>query len=181
MKSIYILLTKTNTILSKAIHAAPGNQYTHSALSLDDSFTRLYSFGRKYKYSYLPAGFVQESVNTGLLGDSDDVECAVYELKISNRKYKKLCKILDEMEAEVELYQYNILGLILCLFGVENQRRHYFFCSQFVSYVLMKSGVMEFGKAPSLIRPADFQTMPEANQIFCGKVGQLRQQPMHNR
>jgi len=175
VKSIYILLTKTNTLLSKAIHAAPGNRYTHAALSLDDSFTRLYSFGRKHKNSYLPAGFVRESVNEGLLGDSDDVECAVFELKISNQKYRELCKILDEMEAEVEVYQYNILGLVLCFLGVENQRRHHFFCSQFVSYVLIKSGVAEFGKAPSLIRPMDFQHMPEANQIFCGSVGQLRE------
>ena len=174
MKSIYILLTKTNTILSRAIHAAPGNQYTHAALSLDDTFTQLYSFGRKYKYSYLPAGFVRESVNRGVLGDCDDVECAVYELQISNRKYKKLCKVLNEMEAEMEVYQYNILGLILCLFGVANQRRHHFFCSQFVSYVLVKSGVVEFGKAPSLIRPVDFQNLPEASEVFCGSVAQLR-------
>ena len=178
MKSIYILLTKTNTILSKAIHAAPGNQYTHSALSLDDSFTRLYSFGRKYKYSYLPAGFVQESVNTGLLGDSDDVECAVYELKISNRKYKKLCKILDEMEAEVELYQYNILGLILCLFGVENQRRHHFFCSQFVYYALTESGAVAKNAEPSLVHPMDLRNLPEVKEVFKGQIGQLRNMQM---
>lgn len=174
MRSIYILLTKTNTMLSRAIHAAAGKSYTHSALSLDDSFTELYSFGRKYKYSYLPAGFVRESVNSGLLGDSNDIECAVYELKISNRKYKKLKHILEEMEEEVEVYQYNILGLILCFFGVANQRKHHFFCSQFVSYVLMKSGAVEFGKAPSLIKPIDFQSLPEAEQVFQGKVGQLR-------
>ena len=72
MHSIYILLTRTNTILSRAIHAAPGNDYTHAALSLDDSFTRLYSFGRKYRYSYLPAGFVRESVEGGVLGSSQN-------------------------------------------------------------------------------------------------------------
>ena len=87
MHSIYILLTRTRTILSRTIHAAPGNDYTHAALSLDESFTRLYSFGRKYRYSYLPAGFVRESVEKGLLGSSQDAPCAVYKLEISDRKY----------------------------------------------------------------------------------------------
>lgn len=174
MKSIYILLTKTETILSKCIHAAGNNEYTHSALSLDDTFTRLYSFGRKYRYSYLPAGFVHESVNRGLMGSSDDIDCAVYELKITNRQYKKLSRIIDDMEAEMELYQYNILGLILCFFGVANQRKYHYFCSQFVSYVLMKSGVAQFGKAPSLIKPCDFAKIPDAVRIFEGNMGQLR-------
>ena len=74
----------------------------------------------------------------------------------------------------MELYQYNILGLFLCLFGVENQRRRHFFCSQFVSYVLLKSGAVEFGKAPSLVRPVDFQNLPGATQIFEGSIAQLR-------
>ena len=174
MKTIYILLTRTNTLLSRCIHAAPGNHYTHSALSLDNTFTQLYSFGRKYKYSYLPAGFVRESVNRGLMGDSNDIECAVYELKITNRSHKRLMRLLNEMESEMELYQYNILGLFLCLFGVENQRRRHFFCSQFVSYVLLKSGAVEFGKAPSLVRPVDFQNLPGATQIFEGSIAQLR-------
>lgn len=174
MKTIYILLTRTNTILSRCIHAAPGNSYTHAALSLDDSFTQLYSFGRKYRYSYLPAGFVRESVTQGLMGASNDIDCAVYALKISNRSYKRLKRILGEMEAEMEVYQYNILGLILCLFGVANQRRRHFFCSQFVSYVLIQSGAVQFGKAPSLTRPVDFLELPGATRVFEGSIGQLR-------
>lgn len=146
MYSIYILLTRTRTILSRTIHAAPGNDYTHAALSLDESFTRLYSFGRKYRYSYLPAGFVRESVEKGLQGSSQDAPCAVYKLEISDRKYKKLCSVLETMEAEKEVYQYNILGLFLCLLG----------------------------KTPSLMRPADLQGIPQAHQVFCGSVGQLR-------
>lgn len=46
----------------------------------------------------LPAGFVRESVYDGLLGDSDDMCCAVYEIKISDISYKRLTKFLSHME-----------------------------------------------------------------------------------
>ena len=174
MYSIYILLTRTNTILSRAIHRAPGNEYTHAALSLDPTFTRLYSFGRKYRYSYLPAGFVLESVDRGVLGADASTKCAVYELIISEETYVELCRVLEKMESEKGLYQYNILGLLLCLFGIEKERRYHFFCSQFISYVLEISGAAEPGKAPSLMRPVDFRQIPGVHQIFCGNIAQLR-------
>ncbi|MCI8609442.1 MAG: hypothetical protein HFE73_07345 [Firmicutes bacterium] len=174
MKTIYLLLTRTNTVLSKCIHAATRNDFTHVALSLDDSFEYMYSFGRKYKWSYLPAGFVRESVRHGLMGGSNDIACAVYELKISNRSYKKLVRILSEMEENREDYRYNIVGLPMCFLHIANQRRHHFFCSQFVSYVLIECGAMAKKKEPSLMRPMDFPALTGARRIFHGNIAQLR-------
>lgn len=174
MKTIYILLTRTNTMLSRCIHAATRNDFTHVALSLDRSFECLYSFGRKYKWSYLPAGFVKESVHGGMMGDSNDIACAVYKLRISKRSYKRLLHILAEMEQNMDDYRYNIVGLPMCFFHVASERQRHFFCSQFVSYVLIESGAVHIEKAPSLVKPMDFPALDGMEQIFQGSIGQLR-------
>ena len=95
MKSIYILLTKSTTICSKIVYLATRSEFTHAAISLDSSFNELYTFGRKYSRLMLPAGFAIESVYNGLLGSSDNMKCAVYELKISDKVYGNLVRILN--------------------------------------------------------------------------------------
>ena len=174
MKEIYLLLTSSNTVVSKCIHAATRSDFTHVSLSLDTKFTCLYSFSRKYKRSPLPAGFVKESVNDGVMGDSNDMDCAVYKLKVSNSSYKRLIRTLDDMEANMDIYRYNVLGLAMCLLRVEKERKNHYFCSQFVSHVLIKSGAVQIEKAPSLVKPMDFLNLPGAEQIFKGSIGQLR-------
>ena len=117
MKSIYILLTRSTTICSRIVYMATRSEFTHAAISLDRNFDKLYTFGRKYKRLMLPAGFVKESVYDGLLGDSDDMRCAVYEIKISDISYKRLTKFLSHMEKNKEKYRYSILGLPMCKFN----------------------------------------------------------------
>ena len=89
MKSIYILLTKSTTICSRIIYLATRSEFTHASISLDSSFNHLYTFARKYRHLMLPAGFTVESVYRGIMGDSDDMKCAVYELKISDKAYER--------------------------------------------------------------------------------------------
>ena len=129
MKSIYILLTRSTTICSRIVYMATRSEFTHAAISLDRNFDKLYTFGRKYKRLMLPAGFVRESVYDGLLGDSDDMRCAVYEIKISDISYKRLTKFLSHMEKNKEKYRYSILGLPMCKFNRKYERKGYFFCS----------------------------------------------------
>ncbi len=174
MRKIYILLTKSNTILSRGIYLITRGEYTHASISLDTKFEMLYSFGRKYKHLILPAGFVKESVNHGVLGDSDDMKCAVYELEISEKAYKRLLRILDHMDKCGEKYRYSILGLPMCFFKKKYERKGYFFCSQFVYYALSKSGAVKKRKEPSLVRPIDLKEIPEAKEIFKGNISQLR-------
>ena len=90
MKDIYILLTKSDTLFSKAIYKITRAEYTHASISLDRELTKLYSFGRKYRYSMLPAGFVHEDINRGVMGSSDTMKCALYRIRISERSYRRL-------------------------------------------------------------------------------------------
>ena len=174
MKTIYILLTKSTTICSKVVYLATKSEYTHSAISLDKNFDKLYTFSRKYKRLLLPAGYVVESAYEGLLGDSDDMRCAVYELEITDEAYEKLCSLFRHMDKNKDKYKYSILGLPMCYFNREFERKGYYFCSQFVYHALTHSGAIKKTSSPSLVRPMDLKELPEVTEIFKGNMKQLR-------
>lgn len=174
MKSIYILLTKSTTICSRIIYLATRSEFTHASISLDSSFNQLYTFARKYKHLILPAGFTVESVYQGIMGDSDDMKCAVYEFKISEKSYAKLVRVLNRFENNRARYRYNILGLAMCKFNRAYEREDYFFCSQFVHSALTEAGVIQGNTESSLVRPMDLSVLPEAREIFKGDIRALR-------
>ena len=176
MKDIYILLTKSDTLFSKVIYRITRAEYTHASISLDRELTMLYSFGRKYRYSMLPAGFVHEDINRGVMGSSDTMKCALYRIRISDSSYSRLERRIRHMEANRESYRYNIMGIPLCMFGIARERRMHFFCSQFVSGMLIKSGAVKREQlgAPSLTHPSDLQRLPKASRVFEGTMAELR-------
>ena len=44
---LYIVLTRTNTGISKIIQLIKKDEYTHAAISLDKDLNHMYSFGRR--------------------------------------------------------------------------------------------------------------------------------------
>lgn len=50
---------------------------------------------------------------------------------------------VSSFEKDKEKYRYNLLGLVPALFNKEWERKNYYFCSHFVSSVLVKGGVMQ--------------------------------------
>ncbi|MBQ9960993.1 MAG: hypothetical protein IJP00_03720 [Firmicutes bacterium] len=174
MKKIYLVLTKSDTIASKVISGITKGEYSHVSISLDSKFKYMYSFGRKYKYAMLPGGFIHESLYRGVMGDSNTMRCAVYELEITKASYHKLKWLLNYMDENKGLYRYNAFGLLPSMFNMEYERENYFFCSEFVHYALVSSGAIESLKHPSLVRPMDFCELPMAKQIFKGEISQLR-------
>lgn len=51
MKTIYILLTRSGTLLSKLVYAATGASYTHASMAFDAELSCLYSSTRKNGYT----------------------------------------------------------------------------------------------------------------------------------
>ena len=48
MKNIYILLTRSQTIVSRLVHLSTGDTYTHASIAWDDELTTLCGFARRY-------------------------------------------------------------------------------------------------------------------------------------
>lgn len=47
---VYVVLTRTNTVISRLIQLFKKDEFTHAAISLDRDLANMYSFGRKYTF-----------------------------------------------------------------------------------------------------------------------------------
>ena len=50
-RHLYIVLTRTNTVMSNLIQILKNDEYTHAAISLDKELNHMYSFGRRNTYN----------------------------------------------------------------------------------------------------------------------------------
>ena len=133
MKSIYLLLTKSDTYVSKTIGLATSDKYTHISISFEETLEPLYSFARKYKRTPLPAGIRHEALYSGFYEKCNHIPCALYELKVNEETYEKARSHVDDMMENADCYRYNVLGLILCRMNIAYDRKRRYFCSEFVS------------------------------------------------
>ena len=170
---IYLLLTRSGTVLSGAISFFTGDSYTHVSLAFDPELRSLCSFARRNPSFPLPAGLVQESLNGGYFCRHSEMPCALYSLPVSRAAYGRARKKVEKMLENPLDYRYSIKGLAMCRLGIAEEREGLYFCSQFVGEVLKDSGVCALPKPPSLMRPQDYASLPEAQCIFEGSLYRL--------
>ena len=175
MKTIYILLTRSGTLLSKLVYAVTGASYTHASMAFDEELNCLYSSTRKNGYTMFPAGPSKEYLNKGVFRLRGDAPCALYALDVTDEAYVRARRRAEHMMARGELYRFNTLGLILCALHICWQRRRHYFCSQFVSEVLQKSGALELPKPSTLMHPSDYAELPELRCLYRGTLAGLPQ------
>ena len=175
MKTIYILLTRSGTLLSKLVYAVTGASYTHASMAFDEELNCLYSSTRKNGYTMFPAGPSKEYLNRGVFRLRGDAPCALYALEVTDEAYVRARRRAEHMMARGELYRFNTLGLILCALHIRWQRRRHYFCSQFVSEVLQKSGALELPKPSTLMHPSDYAELPELRCLYRGTLAGLPQ------
>ena len=65
MKKIFIILTKSSTLLSRLIGWVTKDEYTHSSISFNSTLQPMYSAGRKYTFSMFPASLKVEPFTEG--------------------------------------------------------------------------------------------------------------------
>lgn len=170
---IYILLTRSSTLLSRAIGLCTGDSYTHVSLAFDPELDTLCSFARRNAAFPLPAGLVHESFSEGYFSRHADTPCALYSLPATRAEYLRARKEVEKMLENSAEYSYSIKGLVLCSLGIEEERPGHYFCSQFVGKVLESSGVCALPKPPSLMRPQDYTALPEACCLYEGHLYKL--------
>ena len=83
MKTIYILLTRSGTLLSNLVYRLTGARYTHASLAFDEDLSCLYSSTRKNGYTMFPAGPSREYLDRGVFRLRPEVPCALYALEVS--------------------------------------------------------------------------------------------------
>lgn len=170
MKSIYILLSRTRTVLSRLIHAATGDGFTHVSIGLDSHLTELFSFARRHSLTPLPAGLVQENLHTAVFARNGKSHCALYKIDVTDEQYDMVRAKVDAMLHERKAYKYSILGLFLCKLDFVHERQQHLFCSQFVAKLLEEIDTVQLPKHPSLMRPIDFASMQGLKRCYEGPL-----------
>lgn len=168
-RSIYILLSDTGTIFTKTIKLYTKEKYNHSSLALHKEFGEIYSFGRKNPVNPFRAGFIDEN-DTMIYSHFSNTTCVVLRLDVDNYTYEKICNTVSEFKNTRNDYSYNLLGFIGILVDIPIKRNNAYFCSQFVSEVLEKSGVMLFDIPSELVTPTDFLNCSALKMVFQGRL-----------
>ena len=86
MKRIYIILTKSPTILSKTISAVTKEPYTHSSISFSNTIQPMYSAGRDYALLPAPGHLKVEPLQSGFYTLIVNLAYIIWMLVISNLK-----------------------------------------------------------------------------------------------
>ena len=169
--NLYIVLSKTNTVLGRVIRKYLKVEYNHCSISLDASLEELYSFGRKRVHNFILAGFVVEGKDRGFFKVYNDANISVLQWPVTKNEWEKVKRNIEQFKANKKMYKYNILGLISCSFEIPFSRKNEYFCSQFVADLLDQSGVYCFDKDPRLVKPHEFLELDNLTTTYTGKIG----------
>ncbi len=167
-KSIYLVFSNTGTVLSKCINFYTKDKYVHVSLSLDDSFEKMYSFGRIFPSNPFIGGLVEENLKDGVYKRFQNSQCVIYKIEVSNPQYSLLKMELKEFLKDQKKYKYSLLGLIGVMLNKPIKRNNRYFCSEFVSHLLIKSNIYNSEKTPSLIKPSDLLSINDKEFIYEG-------------
>lgn len=174
MKEIYILLTKSDTYISRFINFYTKDKYTHVSISFNENLIPLYSSARKYVYFPLPGGLRQEPLDKGFYKKHSHIPCALYKLEVSDEVFLAAKSDVEEMMRSAKKYKFNVVGMFLCGLKIPFPRKNKYFCSEFVSKILINSNALKLPKIPCLMRPMDYTELSQLNCIYEGKLNELK-------
>lgn len=171
-KYIYLVFSKTGTWLSRLINIFSETKYVHSSISFDSTFREMYSFGRTNPNNPFSGGLVEENLYDGVFKKFSNSECLIYRIKVTEPQFELLELEIDYFLRDKEKYRYNFIGLFGVLLNKPLKRKHHYFCSQFVSEVLMKGNVFEATKKPELVKTTDLFLIENMELVYQGYINQ---------
>lgn len=162
MKSIYIVFSHSNSIISKIIKYFTNDKYSHVSISLDDTCEHMYSFGRKYLRIAFIGCFNIESIKKGLYKIHKDSNMAIYKLEVTEKQYNKIVEKIKDIRNNSK--GYNIIGLLLAQFRIRVNRNKYY-CSEFVYKILSNDEVNILSKDSEIFKPMELLNIKDLELI----------------
>lgn len=150
---VYVVLTRTNTTMSRAIQMIKNDEYTHASITLDPELRHMFSFGRKYTKNPLIGHFKREELHTGLFGQQKILPSLVFDIEVTASQYYKVKTKLQSFVDHKELYKYNYMGLLHSFQKKSQHYDHRFLCSEFVYHILKESDIIDLKIPRNLVRP----------------------------
>ena len=170
MKSIYVLLSRTDTVPARIIRTFTTGEFSHASVSLLPRTDNFYSFARRKVNNPLFAGFISENVHTKVFAKYPDAHCAIYQINVSDEGYEKARELIRFFRTNKKKATYSFAGALAMRFGIIYRRKYKFACSQFVAYLLDRTGDVSLPKDPYLMLPNDFLDIPGIKLIYDGTL-----------
>lgn len=165
-KNIYVIVTYTGTILSKIVRLYTRAEYCHVSVSLDKNLKEMYSFGRLNPYNPFIGGFVHESCEYGTFKRFKKTKAEIYSLKITEKHYNKIKKIVYSMEKSKKIYKFNTLGLFASAFNIKYESENSYYCSEFIKYIIENAD--NNIKLSKFAKPNDFRYISDLEFVYRG-------------
>ena len=178
---IYLVLTRTGTVISKCIGIVTGKSYTHVSIASNILLTDMYSFCRDKKDMPLPANFNHEDINTEVFGACKTIPSEVYRIPVTTEQIERYRDVIRHFIINRSSYTYDVGAFLPMALHIPYRLRNKFVCSVWVGFVLGKSGINhDIKKHPSLIEPEDFRSIQSAELVYRGDLKKYRSYVLAN-
>ncbi|MCL2353024.1 MAG: hypothetical protein FWC69_00165 [Defluviitaleaceae bacterium] len=174
-RTVYIVLSRSKSILSNIISTLTSDKYTHSALSLDKDLKYMFTFGRKKHTNPFIGCFKQEKFTDAFYKNYSNLPGVVLEVTLSEEQYYNIIADISCFVTGASSYRYNVSGLMRAAFRLKNpyhpnQPKNKYFCSEFVYYILHKNDLFTLeNNKKNTIRPQHFLQV-SSNKVFEGNL-----------
>ena len=168
--SIYIVVSQTGTVISRLLKVVTRAPYNHVSISLDSELGAMYSFARREIHRPWIGGLIREHPLEGMFYIKQETRCRVYRVSVTDEQYQLLMGSLTQFMREYDRYRYNFLGLLLILLGIPVERQSHYACSQFVAFLLQRSGIAFEDVHYSLVKPYDFCQQEGFELVYEGRL-----------
>lgn len=169
MKYVYLILTQTDTYISRIIRHYTGDRYNHISVALEEDLSEMYSFGRRNPYIFFYGGFIVENPTKGTFKRFPKTICKVLRLSVTEDAYKMITEIIRRFLSERKSFKYNIRGILKARKRINYQKSYRkFYCTQFVKYLLLCARVVPESFFGEVVAPEDFAKIENAQVIYEG-------------
>ncbi|MCL2111463.1 MAG: hypothetical protein FWH32_04300 [Clostridiales bacterium] len=163
-KKVYILLTKQTDPFSRIFGIMSGCRYFHASIGFEERGT-FFSFNTK-------RGFCIEQPSI----KRQFVPCMLYSLDVSDEIYDDIEERIRVFREREKPYTFSYFGMFLCIFRMPLKIPFLFndsyFCSMFVSELIVKSGATKLKVKPHRYLPRHFPHEPNLKLCFEGVWGE---------
>ena len=162
-KKVYILLTKQTDPFSRFSSILSGSRYLHASIGFEERGT-FFSFNTK-------RGFCIEQPAV----KRQFTPCLLYSLDVTDEVYHDIEERIRRFRESTERYRFNYFGMFLAIFRMPLKipfiYHNSYFCTMFVSELIIKSGAAKLKFKPHRYLPRHFPHEPRLKLCFEGVWG----------
>ena len=173
MKRVFLVLTKSKSLLSRIMDLSLPSYYYHSSICFDSSIDEMYSVCRRHAFLMLPAYLYKEHLDKGFYYYFDSTRIGIYSFEVSDESYINMKNYVDELYKNNKQLRYSILGVLYARLNIRKVRKNKMFCSEFICNVLNRANENLIDIVPELCSPMNLLTIKGLKCHYIGKVSDV--------